>query len=76
MRNGIIVCRLSLIKTDLLAFHVLRKFRDSAPLRGFEAISGCCVRLYFIFQKEGLCKITKYQYSINIATDPFRNPLQ
>ena len=32
MRNGIIVCRLSLIKTYLLAFHVLRKFRDSAPL--------------------------------------------
>ena len=33
MRNGIIVCRLSLIKTYLLAFHVLRKFRDSAPLK-------------------------------------------
>ena len=33
MRNGIIVCRLSLIKTYLLAFQVLRKFRDSAPLR-------------------------------------------
>ena len=32
MRNGIIVCRLSSIKTYLLAFHVLRKFRDSAPL--------------------------------------------
>ena len=33
MRNGIIVCRLSLIKTYLLGFHVLRKlFRDSAPL--------------------------------------------
>ena len=31
-RNGIIVCKLSLIKTYLLAFHVLRKFRDSAPL--------------------------------------------
>ena len=30
MRNGIIVCRLSLIKTNLLAFHVLRKFPDSA----------------------------------------------
>ena len=26
------VCRLSLIKTYLLFFHVLRKFRDSAPL--------------------------------------------
>ena len=35
MRNGIIVCRfISLIKTYLLAFHVLRKFRDSAPLKG------------------------------------------
>ena len=32
MRNGIIVCRLSLIKTCLLAYHVLRKFRDSASL--------------------------------------------
>ena len=32
MRNGIIVCRLPLIKTYILAFHVLRKFRDSAPL--------------------------------------------
>ena len=32
MRNGIIVCRLSLIKTYLLAFHLLRKFHDSAPL--------------------------------------------
>ena len=36
MRNGIIVCRLSLIKTYLLAFHILRKFRDSAPLRSCE----------------------------------------
>ena len=32
MRNGITVCRLSLIKTYILAYHVLRKFRDSAPL--------------------------------------------
>ena len=32
MRNGIIVCRLSLIKTYLLAFPVLRKNRGSAPL--------------------------------------------
>ena len=32
MRNRIIVCSLSLIKTYLSAFHVLRKFRDSAPL--------------------------------------------
>ena len=32
MRNGIIVYRLSLIKTYILAFHILRKFRDSAPL--------------------------------------------
>ena len=31
-KPGIFVCRLSLIKTYLLAFHVLRKFRDSAPL--------------------------------------------
>ena len=32
MRNRIIVCRLSLIKTYLLVFHVLRKSHDSAPL--------------------------------------------
>ena len=54
MRNGIIVCRLSLIKTCLLAYHVLRKFRDSASLikgdqmptdtRGEEGGSACmCV---------------------------------
>ena len=36
MRNGIIVCRLSLIKTYPLAFHILRKFCDSAPLTGVE----------------------------------------
>ena len=36
MQNGIIVCRLSLIKTYLLAFHVLRKFHDSAPLTNME----------------------------------------
>ena len=33
MRNKIIVCRLSLIKIYLLVFHVLRKFRDSTPVR-------------------------------------------
>ena len=33
MRNGIIVCGLSLMKTYLLAFHVLQKFRDCAPLK-------------------------------------------
>ena len=31
----IIVCRLSLIKTYILAFHILRKFHDSAPLSSF-----------------------------------------
>ena len=38
MRNGIIVCRLSLIKIYLLAFHVLQKFRDSAPLNPAEPL--------------------------------------
>ena len=40
MRNGIIVCRLSLIKTYLLAFHVLRKYRESAPLKTSLVILG------------------------------------
>ena len=43
MRNRIIVCRLSLIKTYLLAFHILRKFPDSAPLINFITLQGVSV---------------------------------
>ena len=51
MRNGIIVCRLSLIKTYLLAFHVLRKFRD--------------VQYPFKMNWEKLGKIDRYVFSVN-----------
>ena len=42
MGSGIIVCRLSLIKTYLLAFHILRKFRDSGPLMDWYSVQCTC----------------------------------
>ena len=51
MRKGIIVCRLSLIKAYLLAFHVLRIFRDSAPLTSNNQV-GKCVRSVFLCQPQ------------------------
>ena len=64
MRNGIIVCRLSLIKTYLLAFHVLRKFRDSAPLNqvGGAAVSYFSSLLELdVFRLDDLSRQKKYR---------------
>ena len=52
MRNGIIVYRLSLIKTYLLAFHVLRKFRDSAPLNMCVCVWLCIIHELKIVQTD------------------------
>ena len=50
MRNGIIVCRLSLIKTYILAFYVLQKFRDTVVTSRF---------LCFTAQFENISKLSQ-----------------
>ena len=57
MRNGIIVCRLSLPNISF-SFHVLRKFRDSAPLRTILMVNFFTTKVFNVFSLKNNMNVT------------------